>query len=160
MGIFLPKLCNKYYCPRKSTYGTKLSTFFLFCFIMSLLSDEAGFTWLHARVTTRVRNQRQRLFVFNRMTRRAWGFNMSTTMNKMCYSTLIGAIFCTFLIYDKVRELLLSSVAMQFIIEADEVFANVVFAEGERDRLRKRLLLRWLLEGEKTPTDVTNNFCY
>merc|ERR1712096_12124 len=127
---------------------------------MSLLSDEAGFWWLHTKNSHRLENQKQQLVVFNRMTRRAWGFHMSTTMNKMCYGCLIGAIFCTFLIYDKVRDLLLSSVAMQFIIEADVVFAGIVFLDAEREKLRKRLLLRWLLEGERPPQDVQNNFCY
>lgn len=86
-----------------------------------------------------------------------WLYRVSFTINLFCYAVIMITTYLLFITGPTADNLLLNSIALQFLIEVDDMCYQAVMTEGNRDRLVQKMLLSYIQNGEKPSTIVDDN---
>merc|ERR1712072_584224 len=84
-------------------------------------------------------------------------YRISFTINLFCYGMIMITTYLLFITGPTADNLLLNSIALQFLIEVDDLCYQAVMTEGNRDSLVQKMMLSYIQNGEKPSTCVDDN---
>lgn len=81
-------------------------------------------------------------------------YRISFTINLFCYGMIMFTTYLLFITGPTAENLLLNSIALQFLIEVDNLCYTAIMSESLKDQLVKKMTLCYIQNGEKPENEV------
>lgn len=132
----------------------KLGAMFLFAFLI--------FTTPIKQIidNVRVKSNAYKTMKYNRMVDDMFFYDLSYTINIICYIFVVVCTYMLFLTAPTADNLLLNVLALQFLIEVDNILCDTVLSDIDKKRLKDKMMLSYLLDGEQLETEWDDASCY
>lgn len=144
---FFAALCPHNYISNAllSSAEARVGAFFLFLFL--LVATPVGDI---VNACMGVMPAEYQTLKYSHMTEDVFFYKVSYTINMLCYISIIGTTYLLFLTSPTADNLLLNVIALQFLIDVDNIVYEAVMDETTKSNLVQKMLLSYIQNGEKT----------
>lgn len=139
------------WCPNKSKGTVKLSGMMLYLFLL-VATPVAD---LVASIYAGGKDEDYYLIKHSRFCEDTFFKETAPVINLLCFGTILITTYLLFMSAPEVDQLLLNVIAVNFLIEVDNICITTVIDTRVKDRMVAKMVMWYIAEGEKTEDDMT-----